>query len=265
MKYFLDIECTQYSHEIISIGIVNENGDTFYSLIKPKAKISKFITELTGITNEMVSTAPLMGTVCKKICRWIGKFSSEDTFYCYGTEDKNVLTLASERIPITSVKTLFTYIVSNLVDYEQVVKNHFGLTKSIRLLKVVQYYYGEEITQNHNALNDAIFLKDVYDKVIVDDGDNSEAFPEYRTKDPSIYNNVNILQVDKEKSTIVSFENIDTAILWIQENVYACCTKQVPKRSSVRKKLVESIKKETPYGGFYWKLEKKIESIENGN
>ena len=45
MKYFLDFEATQFSHRIISIGAVCENGHSFYSLVKPesKYKISKKI------------------------------------------------------------------------------------------------------------------------------------------------------------------------------------------------------------------------------
>ena len=60
MKFYLDFEATRFSNRIISIGCVAENGATFYTLVKPgdKKKVDKFITELTGITNEMLATAP---------------------------------------------------------------------------------------------------------------------------------------------------------------------------------------------------------------
>jgi DNA polymerase III epsilon subunit-like protein len=56
MKYFIDFEATQYNHEIISVGCIREDGKTFYSLVKPKKlnSLTKFITELTGITKEML-------------------------------------------------------------------------------------------------------------------------------------------------------------------------------------------------------------------
>ena len=56
MKFCLDFEATRFSNRIISIGCVAENGNTFYTLVKPvnKAKVDRFITELTGITNAML-------------------------------------------------------------------------------------------------------------------------------------------------------------------------------------------------------------------
>lgn len=58
MKYFIDFEATQFSMEIISVGCVREDGQTFYALVAPKeGKITPFITNLTGITAEMVKTA----------------------------------------------------------------------------------------------------------------------------------------------------------------------------------------------------------------
>ncbi len=54
MKYFIDFEATQFTQEIISIGCIREDGEKFYSLIKPKnlKTITKFITELTGISKK---------------------------------------------------------------------------------------------------------------------------------------------------------------------------------------------------------------------
>ena len=54
MRFFVDFEATQFSNRIISIGCVAANGNTFSTLVKPgKKKITKFITDLTGITNEI--------------------------------------------------------------------------------------------------------------------------------------------------------------------------------------------------------------------
>jgi len=58
----LDLETTglsPYSHEIIEIGAIranrdSDNHDSFHTLVKPKRKIPKKITGLTGITQEMV-------------------------------------------------------------------------------------------------------------------------------------------------------------------------------------------------------------------
>ena len=74
-----DIETTGLDasyDEIIEIGALkiknNEIVDKFTSLIKPKYPIDEFITELTGITNEMVKDAPLINEVLPRFIDFIG-------------------------------------------------------------------------------------------------------------------------------------------------------------------------------------------------
>jgi DNA polymerase III epsilon subunit family exonuclease len=74
-KYSLiDIETTgsfKHGQKIIEIAIINIDGDRivdeFSTLINPEMRISLFITNLTGITNEEVSRAPRFFEVAKKI------------------------------------------------------------------------------------------------------------------------------------------------------------------------------------------------------
>ena len=86
MKYFLDFEATQFSNEIIAIGCVNENNQTFYSLVKPKKKITDFITSLTGITNEMLEDAPSSDKAFSAFYDWLNHNEPAE-FYCYGNCD----------------------------------------------------------------------------------------------------------------------------------------------------------------------------------
>ena len=67
---FLDIETTGLSHlknKITEIGAVRiENGqvvETFNELVNPEQLISEEITNLTGITNEMVVDKPIINEV----------------------------------------------------------------------------------------------------------------------------------------------------------------------------------------------------------
>ena len=59
MKFYIDFEATQFTEQIISIGCIDEVGNSFYSLVKPQLenfKISNFITELTGISkNDLIN------------------------------------------------------------------------------------------------------------------------------------------------------------------------------------------------------------------
>jgi len=78
-----DLETTGFSptngDEIISFGAVRvRNGniieeESFYSLVNPKRTIPPTITQLTGISNEMVQTAPDLIQVLSDFMSFIGK------------------------------------------------------------------------------------------------------------------------------------------------------------------------------------------------
>lgn len=82
----IDIETTglsKYNNQIIEIAAAKiRNGkiiDIYQSLINPKDKIPSFITRLTGISNEMVKSAP---TIIQELPEFI-KFLKEDIFVAH--------------------------------------------------------------------------------------------------------------------------------------------------------------------------------------
>ena len=74
----VDIETTDSipNGEIIEFGAIKVRNhkiiDTFSTLIKPPCYICKFITELTGITNDMVKDAPVLDDVIDKFLEFVG-------------------------------------------------------------------------------------------------------------------------------------------------------------------------------------------------
>ena len=72
MKYFIDFEATQFTNEIISIGCVREDGNSFYALVKPKKQkaITPFITDLTGITKDMLENEKSSDEVFENFFDW---------------------------------------------------------------------------------------------------------------------------------------------------------------------------------------------------
>lgn len=75
----VDVETTGLSpsyDDIIEIGAVKIVGgkisDTFSSLIKPRKAVDSFITELSGITNDMLSDAPSIDSVVPSFFTFIG-------------------------------------------------------------------------------------------------------------------------------------------------------------------------------------------------
>lgn len=77
----IDVETTGLSpvyNELIEISAIKyekaQKKDTFSTLIKPKKEISDTITNITGITNEMVKNAPNIEQVMPKLIDFIGEY-----------------------------------------------------------------------------------------------------------------------------------------------------------------------------------------------
>ena len=81
MKYvIIDLETTglsPYKHHITEIAAVRFDGntivDTFQTLVNPERHIPSFITKLTGITNEMVESAPRIQEVLPDFVSFLGE------------------------------------------------------------------------------------------------------------------------------------------------------------------------------------------------
>lgn len=74
----IDVETTGLSpiaNELIEISAIKYDGknkiDTFTSLIKPRAKIPYYITNITGITNEMVKNSPYVEEIMPSLIKFI--------------------------------------------------------------------------------------------------------------------------------------------------------------------------------------------------
>ena len=140
MNFYIDFEATQFSERIISIGCTNDNGEVFGTLVKPSKneKINNFITDLTGITQEMIDTAPSADNAFFNFFEWMKKVSdgSDPIFFCYGKADK----LFIERT-VHHMKDLFSISFANLIketliDYSELVKNFFNSNSDIALKRV---------------------------------------------------------------------------------------------------------------------------------
>lgn len=270
MKYFIDFEATQFSNEIISIGCSREDGKEFYSLVKPeKRKLTKFITNLTGITQEMVDEAPTADEVFSQFFDYL-EGDSELNFYCYGNTDIDFIKKTLENTTDFKATAALSMIGMNLRDYSKSVKLHFGLHRNIGLVKVLAYYRGvDEIHQSHNALEDAQYLREVFLNIENEDCVEGDPFPEYKA--PQVQNppkkgkagNVyevcmdNVLRIERKKAGIVveSYENVEQAIDW--------CLKQMPEPSRseasqypnrISNKIKKAFKKKQPYMTYRWNI-----------
>lgn len=76
----IDVETTGLSpiaNELIEVSAIKYDGQekigTFTTLIKPKVKIPYYITNITGITNEMVKASPFVEEIMPSLIEFIGE------------------------------------------------------------------------------------------------------------------------------------------------------------------------------------------------
>ena len=165
-KYVVfDFETTGFSinfNEIIEIGAVKiEHGmcvDEFSTFVKPNEAISNVITELTGITNSDVVSAPKIEEVLPKFlsfidgCVLVAHNASFDTEFLY--EAMRRQNKFEKRLPCIDTLQLARAMYSDTL-------KRFNLKDVAKGLKV-------EIEEQHRALSDAHTTTNVFMKMLGD-------------------------------------------------------------------------------------------------
>lgn len=286
MRFYIDLEATRFSNRIISIGISAENGNTYYSLVKPggKVKADKFITALTGITNEMLAAAPSADEVFNQVFDFIelnnNTFPPE--YYVYGNSDICFFEHTVKYMKDTRAIVCAQAIMGNLIDYSAEVKKFFGFDTDVALRKVYMLVqHKTELIQKHNALEDARMLQSVVEnmsrKCKPEDKETVLAIPSQprliaRKKAPQQFNDWNnytkfeaptgateddyfIKATDQHSKEVKYFKDYETAVLWTIKYI----AKRVsPKNEDHIKKIKSAIedsitKKKCRYNCF-WEL-----------
>jgi DNA polymerase III epsilon subunit-like protein len=166
MQFFIDFEATQFSERIINIGCVASNGATFSTLVKPvmkKDKVNKFITELTGITNEMLENAPTADEAFNLFFDFVlaqGHYGLHQ-YYCYGNSDAQFIERTVSHMNDARAITFAKMLHHELIDFSKDVKLFFQMSNNIALRKVYSLIQNDNVEQHHNALEDAQMLYEV--------------------------------------------------------------------------------------------------------
>lgn len=156
-----DIETTGLSSlndmitEIGAIKVVGDNVvDSFSQLINPERPISEFITNLTGITNEMVSDKPKINEVIRNFKEFIGDsvlVAHNATFDIGFIRERMRLENLELDNPVLDTLELARTIFSTL-------KNH--------KLDTIAKHLDVSLENHHRALDDATATKDILLKII---------------------------------------------------------------------------------------------------
>ena len=253
MRFFIDFEATQFSERIINIGCIADNGATFSTLVKPthkKDKVTKFITELTGITNEMLATAPSADEAFNAFFDFVLEQSpmGMNQYYCYGDSDAGFIGRTIGDMRNTRAIAFAKMLQHSLIDYSGEVKNYFQVGNNIALRKVYALIQAEEVVQHHNALEDAQMLFEVVNnlknKCVPEDKGKFATMPKAEKPVPNPTNKLKNAPEkfinwpsnkwdaetgDSENWTICGaigkqtkyFDSMETAILWVMR--YMSC------------------------------------------
>ena len=173
-QLFLDIETTGFSrdwNEIIEIAAVLYNSDTkemidsFHMYAKPTRGIPANITELTGITNDMVSSCPPEWSVLLDFCNWCDDHEYEELI------GHNCKTFDLQFIDTKCAKYGIKWssknksIVDTLVLARQLKKQNLINVENCKQTTIASYFNIDYTA--HSALSDVRALIQIYEKMKV--------------------------------------------------------------------------------------------------
>ena len=255
MRYFIDFEASQFAEEIISVGCVDGNGRSFYSLVRPEKpkKVTDFITKLTGITRDEVLAAPTADEVFVKFYDWLDKSEAVEC-YCYGDCDRRFALNTVVTVKDFRAQTALSLIIANIVDFSVELRKHFKMKRSIGLAKVVSYYRGEEVVQRHNSLDDAVYLREIFYKSRSEVIDKCPFEEEPPAKSNIVHTGKRSVIALRDEFEI-TFASCGKAAEWLSQT-------QLKKKLSIREKqnisnkISLAMEREKPYSGFIWRRNK---------
>ncbi len=175
---FLDLEGTQFSHEMIAIGAVKVDlakdmtikkyHKGFYTLVKAKNKIGKVVTDLTHITEDMTKKDGVSFRVAiNELKKYLGINFTKTLFVTFGSHDLRILSqsLAYNLDASTDDVHLMIKHSFDLSDFiSTFIKDENGNTYSLaNMLKIFNVDF--KGTQ-HNAYADALNLAYLYDAML---------------------------------------------------------------------------------------------------
>lgn len=175
---FLDFEGTQFSHEMIAIGAVSvsidKNGKIkkmkkpFKIYVKAKNKIGKYVTNLTGISEEtLIKEGVSFATAIASLKKYVGIPFKKSSFVTFGSHDLTILN-RSISYNFDYNKDITSQIQKNYIDFlafiGEFVKDPKG--NQISLVHFCEMFNVPVAGPAHDPSVDAINLANLYDAVM---------------------------------------------------------------------------------------------------
>ena len=288
MKFYLDFEAARFTNHIISIGCKAENGNTFYTLVNPKDKIDKFITSLTGITNEELQNAITADEAFIALFDFVSTNNDDKApkYYFYGESDLHFINSTLKKMTDFTAKVFAQSLIGGYIDYSKEVRKFFDAKTNYSLQNVYNLIKNREVvSQQHNALQDAKMLSLIenkmykvctpQDKAILDTMPQSKK-PELpsqkkKGKAPDIFcswqnakkweadtganeSNYTIkgIHIDNAPRAATYFKDIEVAALWIMKYVNNMSPNKPGAIDKVKENIAKAIEKQEPRYNILW-------------
>ncbi len=179
---FLDFEGTQFSHEMIAIGavstVIDKNGrikkqkKPFKILVKAKNKVGKYVTSLTGISDEMLSKEGVsFAKAIDALKKYVGISFKKSSFVTFGSHDLTILN-RSISYNFDFNKEACSVMQKNYIDFlafiGEFVKDPKG--NQISLVHFCEMFNVKTVGPAHDPSVDAVNLANLYDAVMSNKG-----------------------------------------------------------------------------------------------
>lgn len=261
MKYFVDFEATQFAGEIISIGCVREDGKTFYSLVAPSNfnKVTEFITKLTGLTVDMLKSAPSADKAFEEFYDWA--FDDVDDmpeFYAWGNADIEYLRHTFHNTTSMKARTMMGYMCGDMRNAAKWFSKRTKI-KDCALIRAYNLLIDNAAVQTHNSLDDAMMLAKV---VKITDSIPAEELREkmgVKKKEEVAPSEVEfsvgtVCIVNKKKAVINHFDNLQAAAEWVITTKVGVKQQETINEDNVAKKIKRACLNGKLYFSYKWRL-----------
>ena len=251
MNFYVDFEATQPEQEIISVGAFSDNENSFYNLVKPRfSKVSKYITDMTGITNEALEDKYDLNTIFEALYLWCYTQESDIAnwhFYSYGDGDVDFIKHSLCNINSANALVVASIMIATMKDYSKEVAKYFCGGTS--LIKAFNYLEELEKKQKHNALDDAKMLADVFMKINGKEPLESYPFvsqPEGAVTTYNFPSGAFYCKGTGKHATEHKFNSIQVGIEWLIEHKIGQNERDRVHRDKMATKIMKAIRKNDP-------------------
>lgn len=256
MDIYLDFEATQFKENIIAIGAHCINGD-FDCLTRPPRddKLTNFITQLTGITQEMLEDAPAAEEAFYDLYQWLAAVSEGPTFFhVYGDMDKIFLQNTAKYIDNPGIKQFVLNLANSVID-DSISVRHFFHSSSIGLYRALRYFIPDLDEQDHDPLNDAIVLALLMERIKVSNppegcscAEQPKKLKNTTTTKPSY--TISVIHTTEPNAKPQMFSNYGDAINWIHKIISKRCPDV--KKGNIAKRVKRAIDTNSIYMNRQW-------------